>query len=68
MQMQVEQGKGTADHLMPLGNWFASFWGKGGFSPSIHLYVPLSGYLSFPMFIHPSLSLSISPSICAGKN
>ena len=22
MQMQVEQGKGTADHLMPLGDWF----------------------------------------------
>ena len=24
MQTQVEQGKGTADHLMPLGNWFFS--------------------------------------------
>ena len=22
-QMQVEQGKGTADHLMPLGDWFS---------------------------------------------
>ena len=27
IQTQVEQGKGTADHLMPLGDWFWSQWG-----------------------------------------
>ena len=25
---KVEQGKGTADHLMPLGNWFLVFMGE----------------------------------------
>ena len=25
---KVEQGKGTTDHLMPLGNWFLVFMGE----------------------------------------
>ena len=38
-----EQGKGTADHLMPLGDWLSLFGERGGerLSPPFQLYVHL---------------------------
>ena len=46
MPTQVEQGKGTADHLMPLGDWFYQFFCLS-VRPSIHLWLALR--LNWPL-------------------
>ena len=43
---KVEQGKGTADHLMPLGDWFYQFFCLS-VRPSIHLWLALR--LNWPL-------------------
>ena len=51
---KVEQGKGTADHLMPLGHLF---------SPALEISFTPSRTLSLSLFCTLSLSLSITRSL-----